>query len=317
MLFQFAMLMMRMCACITLSSALGVTHQAGCKAHPSVLMRCRCFAGVSLSMQTYDRLVSYSPRQPSNSFTEHARPNAAAGPSSSSECPEGSRRSPLTDSDVQVIGEGSASLQQQADHTTGRFRSSTPQPGAFTGSRPDAAQRHASREDRMNRPRSGRASSSEQRQPVHAGHDRKRRRRFSSRPPDGGGPSHSRPATSCEAHTNAAHSASESEPQHSTGHTAKSRADQINRAEGQRWLPSSASGHDREQRAALNKACGGKSDPLTDRLAGVQRSASREGESRLAAVQSNASSGAQADLLAKLRSRALAALQAHKQYVRD
>ena len=268
-------------------------------------------------MQTYDRLVSYSPRQPSNSFSEQAWPNAAAGPSTSSECPGGSRLTPLTDSDVQVIGEVSVASQQQADHAARRAHSSTPQPGASSDSRQDAAQGHASRGDRTHRPSSGRVSSSEQRQPVHAGHDRKRRRRFSSRPPDGGGPSHSRPAASCEAHTDAAHSASESEPQQSTGHTAKSRAIQILRAEGQRWLPSSAVGHDREQRAALNKDCGGKSDPLTDRLAGVQRSASREGESRLAAVQSNASSGAQADLLAKLRSRALAALQAHKQHVRD
>ena len=268
-------------------------------------------------MQTYDRLVSYSTRQPSNSLTEQAQPKAAAGPSSSSECPGGSRRSPLTDSDVQVVGEGSVASQQQADHTAGRAHSSTPQPGASSGSRPDAAQRHASRGDRMHRPHSGRASSSEQRQPVHAGHDRKRRRRFSSRPPDGGGPPDSRPAASCEAHTDAARSASESEHQQSTGHTAKSQADQINRAEGQRWLPSSTSGHDREQRAALNKDCGSKRKAVRDRLARVQRSASREGESRLAAVQGNASSCAEADLLAELRRRALAAVQTHKEHVRD
>ena len=267
-------------------------------------------------MQTYDRLVSYSPRQPSDSFTEQARPKFAAGPSSSSECPGGSRLSPLTESDVQVIGEGSAASQQQADHAARRAHSSTPQPGASSGSRPDAAQRHAGHDDRMNRPRSKRASSSEQRQPAHAGHDRKRRRRFSSRPPDGGGPSHSRPAASCEAHTDAAHSASESEPQQSIGHTVKSQADQINRAEGQRWLSSSALGHDREQRAAVNKDCGGKSDAKGDRLAGGQRSASREGESMPAAVQGNGPSCTEADLLAKLRSRALAALQAHKEHVR-
>ena len=269
-------------------------------------------------MQTYDRLVSYSPRQPSNSLTEQAWPNAAAGPSSSSECPGGSRLSPLTDSDVQVIGEGSVASQLQAEHTARRAHSSTPQPGASSASRPDAAQQHENCADRKRRPRCRRASSPEQRQPMHARHDRKRRRRFSSRPPDGGGPSHSRPTASCEAHTDAvAHSTSGSEHQQSTGHTAKSQDTQINRAEGQRWLPSSASGHDREQRSALKMNYGGKSEAVRDRLAGVQRSASREGGSRLAGLQSNALSGAEAALLAKLRSRALAAVQAHKEHARD
>ena len=271
-------------------------------------------------MQTYDRLVSYSPRQPSNSLTEHSRPNPAAGPSSSSECPGGSRLTPPTDSDVQVIGEGSVALQQQADHAARRGHSSTPQPGASSGSRHDAAQRHASREDGVHRSRSGRASSFEQSQPVHAGHDRKRRRRFSSRPPDRDGPSHSRPAASREAHTDAADSTSESEHQQSTGHTAKPQGAQINRAEGQCWLPFSASGHDRAQRSALNLGYGGKSEAVRDRLAREERkqtSANREGESRPAAVQGKVSSCAQADLLAKLRSRALAAVQAHKEHIRD
>lgn len=278
---------------------------------------CRCFAAVSVSMQTYDRLIVYSPRlsadaQNSQPSRTHASPSSERHLSSSRERSPNARH--------QQPGRSSSSTdvtEQGRRHVHSRLASEGAQPDSCAARQAKSAQGRAvsdvSTGTAQSHGRVGRATKTVD--PYHAS-DRKRRRLFSGQPPVELN-AKSRPCSGQERSLERAHEAvdgvrcSSERPQHPAGST-----------------------------TALRSHCGGSSGPSLSSIEAGQARHRDEGQhpSNSASMQgtqrdllpdqavlgipktgrnadANVSNSSGSNMLVELRTRALAAVRAHREHL--
>ena len=253
---------------------------------------CRCFAAVSVSMQTYDRLVSYRPRAPRHS------PANLAGQQSSARASSASHR-PRSRSGDRSTYEGAA---QRADRSIG----AAPQSSSRSTSDRSPVRLPASSARRQQSPQvnvasgagdkrsHGRAAESSQEGEARRAPDSKRRRRLSSQPPPHEHRNNSRNSQDSGAQPRP--------PKHSAGRDVEDR--HSSGSDGTRAhspVPMNGSRYEGNSRDGRNVLAG------------------RSIQSRPHKPDTHGNTGAHAqlageDVLAELRARALAAVRAHREH---
>ena len=143
---------------------------------------CRCFAAVSVSMQTYDRLVSYRPRAPRDSLADLAGQQSSAGASSASLRPRSSSGDRNTYKGAAQRASRSIEAAQQSSSRSRLERSASrpPTSSAWQQQSPQVNVASGAGDESSH----SRAAESSQEREAHRAPDRKRRAQFSNqRPP--------------------------------------------------------------------------------------------------------------------------------------
>ena len=142
---------------------------------------CRCFAAVSVSMQTYDRLVSYRPRAPSDTLANLAGQQSSAGASSASHRPRSSSGDRNTCEGAAQRASRSIDAAQQSNFRSRSERSPSEPPTSSAGQQQSSQVNVAS--GGGDKRSHSRAAESSQERSTHTAPDSKRRRQFSNQPP--------------------------------------------------------------------------------------------------------------------------------------
>ena len=258
---------------------------------------CRCFAAVSVSMQTYDRLVVYSPRQSADA--QVSQPSTAHASSSSERHLSSSRERSPHERSQQPACCSRETTEQGARHVQSRPASEDAQQSSSIARQDQAAK---------GRDIPGALGDRE----FHTSSYRKRRR-FSSRQPSAepsdqtrSGNGHHRPSEQSREAADGPNSLAE----HSQHPVSMSVAVRCSVSESSRPASSTGEKEPRHKDRRKHQSC----DALEDRL----QHRSPQGEHRKTGPQSHGgaerSSLANSEMLAELRERALAAVRAHREH---
>lgn len=256
---------------------------------------CRCFAAVSVSMQTYDRLVSYRPRAPRNSPADLAGQQSSAGASSASHRPRSSSGDRNTYEGAAQTADRSIGAAQQSSSRSTSDRSPVrlPAGSARHQQSPEVNVASGAGDKRSH----GRAAESSQELQAHRAPDSKRRRQVSNHPPPHEHRDYSR---------NSRDSGAQPRPsKHSAGcHAVGGHSSGSDGTRAHSPVPMKGSRHERNSRDGRNVLAGRsiQSWPDTHDNTG--------GHAQLAPLQALVGE----DVLAELRARALAAVRAHREH---
>ena len=251
---------------------------------------CRCFAAVSVSMQTYDRLVSYRPRAPCDSPADLAGQQSSAGASSASHRPRSSSGDRSTYEGAAQRADRSIGAAQQSSSRSRLDRSPVRLPAS-------SARRQQSPQVTVasgagGKGSHGKAAESSQEREAHKAPGNKRRRQPSSQPPPHEHRNNSRNSRDSGAQPRPSKHSAGGEDGHSSGSDGP-------RAHSPVYMKGSR--HEGDSRDGRNVLAGRS---IQSRPHKPDTHGNTGGHAQLAGE----------DVLAELRARALAAVRAHREH---